>query len=61
MHVTNWTKWTSAKKKAITILYLLGMILVFTIEQASAWWGVLGIVFALVGAFLVGTIKHDEW
>lgn len=61
MHVTNWKKWTSAKKKAIIILYLLGTTMVFTIEKASDWWGVLGIAFALVGAFLVGTIQHDEW
>ena len=61
MRVTDWDKWTSAKKKAIAILYTSGIMLGFTIEKASIWWGMLGIFLCALGAGIVNTIRYDEW
>jgi hypothetical protein len=61
LRVSDWAKWTRAKKKAITVLYTVGIALGFTIEKASLWWGVLGIFLCIIGAILVSTIRHHEW
>jgi hypothetical protein len=61
MHVTNWVKWTRVKKKTIIVLYVVGIALGFTIESASLWWGVLGIMLCFVGAIVISTIRYHEW
>jgi len=61
MHVTNWVKWTRTKKRAIVVLYAMGMMLGFTIESASLWWGFLGIMMCFVGAIIISTIRYHEW
>lgn len=61
LKVSDWAKWTRAKKKAIVILYTIGLALGFTIEKASIWWGVLGLILCGIGALIVNTIRDNEW
>jgi hypothetical protein len=61
LKVSDWAKWTRAKKKAIVTLYTIGLLLGFTIENASIWWGVLGLIFCGIGALIMSTIRVSEW
>lgn len=61
MYVKDWHKWTSAKKKAVGILYFSGIMLGFTIETAPIWWGVVGLFLCFLGALIMNTIGYHEW
>ena len=61
MRVSNWYRWTRTKKRFAGICLLIGFLLAFTIETAPLSWGVVGIVFALVGVSILNTIHPDEW
>jgi len=61
MRVEDWAKWTRAKKKAIVVLYTIGISLGLSIEKASLWWGVLGVFLCGIGACIVNTIHDHEW
>jgi hypothetical protein len=61
LKVHDWAKWTRAKKKTIVVFYTIGLLLGFTIENASIWWGVLGLIFCAIGAIIMSTIRVNEW
>ena len=60
IHVTNWARWTSAKKMVL-FFFIVGFLMAFSIENASIWWGVVGIASCTIGALIMSTIKHHEW
>ena len=60
LKVTDWDKWTRAKKKVGFSLICLGVFLSFGVEE-SMMWGVVAIPTALVGAFIINSIRLNEW
>jgi hypothetical protein len=60
MKVTNWDKWTSAKKKMATICVGTGIFLSFGVES-SMWWAVPALVLAYAGCVIINSIARDEW
>lgn len=60
LHVSDWDKWISAKKKASITLVVLGIFLGFGVES-SLWWGVTGVAIAIFGASIMQTIDRNDW
>lgn len=60
MRVSDWDKWTSAKKKLSAILITSGIFFSLGIEK-SALCGKLGVLFAILSFLVMRTIKADEW
>lgn len=60
MRVTDWQKWTSAKKKIGFTLVGLGVLFSFGMDN-NMMWGVLAIPVALTGCLIINTIRLNEW
>lgn len=61
MYVSNWRKWTRAKKQMVFACYVIGFALAFSIEKEPIWWGIIGIGFCSVGVLIMSTIRYDDW
>ena len=61
MRVTNWYKWTRFKKRLGCSMGLFGIFLGFGIEKGGTSYGVWGILISLAGAYIVSTIRPNEW
>jgi|LakMenEpi03Aug12_release.lakeMendotaPanAssembly.Ray.scaffolds.fasta_scaffold548549_2 hypothetical protein len=60
MRVTDWQKWTSAKKKIGFTLGGLGVFLSFGMDN-SMLWGVIAVPVTLAGALIINSIRLNEW
>lgn len=60
MRVTDWQKWTSAKKKIGFTLGGIGVFLSFGMDN-SMMWGVIAIPVTLTGCLIINTIRPNEW
>lgn len=63
IRVTNRFKWARFKRRLAFTLFVIGALMTLSLENENTpmHWGYIGIVFAMLGAFVVGTIRHDEW
>lgn len=61
MRVTNWSRWTTFKKKVSIALILTGILLSFGMEDGSIAYGFWGILVALAGLAIFNTISFNEW
>jgi len=60
MRVTDWQKWTSAKKKIGFTLGGLGVLFSFGMDN-NMMWGVIAIPVALAGVIIINSIRLNEW
>ena len=60
MRVTDWQKWTSAKKKIAFTLAGIGIFLSFGMDD-SIMWGVIAVPVTFAGCLIINTIRPNEW
>jgi hypothetical protein len=61
MKVTNWTKWTSFKKKFVGIALLTGIALGLCVEEGGMVYGLIGLAFCATSVLVMNTIQDHEW
>lgn len=61
MKVTNWYKWTRAKKRFAVTSMIVGILMGLSVENNSLWVGIVGLMFCGAGCYTVTTIQDHEW